>query len=309
MKKKHFESTARESSDNFQPAFLLSEEAPVWQKLQKVKTENGLYLVATPIGHLLDISLRGLIILEKVDLILCEDTRVTKKLLQTYNIHTPLLAYHEHNAEKMRPKILEKLHDGNAIALVSDAGMPLISDPGYKLVVEMHEQQIPVTCIPGASACLTGLVISGLPTNQFYFVGFLPQKKKAVSELLTKLKTIETTFIFYDTPNKILTSLKFFQEYFGENKIVIARELTKLYEEILSGTASELIAKISEQPLKGELVVFLANEVEDEVFDEEQILEELVELKKNYSNKELQKLLQEKFKISRNQAYELIHKS
>lgn len=307
MPKNFSETNAQLSSSHQYPNFIHQPQAPIWQKINAFEFSPGLYFVATPIGHLLDISLRGLIILEAVDLLLCEDTRVTKKLLQAYGIKQQLLSYHEHNANQMRPKIMQKLQEGQKIALVSDAGMPMISDPGYKLLLAAREENIYTSCIPGPSAAITGLALSGIPTNMFHFVGFLPQKKKARTEILEPLKTLPSTLILYESANRIQKTLDEIKQLYGNRQAAITRELTKKFETILTGSIDELIKKCEEAPLKGEVVLVIEGNHEDISFSDEDIQAEIKAQSSFMSKKELIKHLQAKFQISRNEAYDFVH--
>ena len=198
-----------------------------------VKLPPGLYLVATPIGNLSDITLRALAVLSLADHLCCEDTRHTQKLLGHYGISARTSAYHDHNAARERPKILKKLADGGAVALVSDAGTPLISDPGYKLVREAAAQGSAVISIPGASALLAGLTSSGLPTDSFFFAGFLPAKEAAARARLAELHSVPGTLILFESANRLPRVLGLLNEAYGGRELVIARELTKRFEEII----------------------------------------------------------------------------
>jgi 16S rRNA (cytidine1402-2'-O)-methyltransferase len=219
----------------------------------------GLHLVATPIGNLADVTLRALATLASVDYVLCEDTRVTAKLLDRYQISTTLKPYHDHNAAKVRPGILHDLRMGAAIALVSDAGMPLISDPGWKLVRDARSAGLNVTVVPGASAALAAIAMSGLPTDRFMFCGFLPPRSAARRTALVQLAAIPATLVFYETAPRIASTLADLAAVLGERETVIAREITKLYEEVLSGTPSALAAAIAARGgLKGELCLLVA---------------------------------------------------
>src|SRR3954469_13265530 len=191
-----------------------------------------LALVATPIGNLGDISARALETLREADLIACEDTRVTGNLLNKFEIRRPILPYHDHNAETMRPKLIERLQHGETVALVSDAGMPLISDPGYKLVQAATAAGIAVTVIPGPSAPLAALVLSGLPSDRFLFAGFLPVKDGARRETLQELKDLRSTLLFFETGPRLAASLATCADVLGERPAAVARELTKLHEEV-----------------------------------------------------------------------------
>jgi 16S rRNA (cytidine1402-2'-O)-methyltransferase len=218
----------------------------------------GLHLVATPIGNLRDISLRALATLSAADLILAEDTRVTRVLLAHYGITTPLWAYHEHNAAEMRPKVLNLLQKGQALALVSDAGTPLVSDPGYKLVEDAIENGFAVTAIPGASAILTALVVAGLPTDRFFFEGFLPNKSSARQTRLSELSAIPGTLVFFESPHRLQGMLSDARQCLGDRPAAVARELTKFFETVRRGTLSELFALYeNEATPKGEIVVLI----------------------------------------------------
>lgn len=218
----------------------------------------GLHVVATPIGNLRDISLRALATLSAADLILAEDTRVTRVLLAHYGITTPLWAYHEHNAAEMRPKVLKLLEKGQALALVSDAGTPLVSDPGYKLVEGAIENGYPVTAIPGASAILTALVVAGLPTDRFFFEGFLPNKSSARQTRLSELSAIPGTLVFFESPHRLQAMLKDAGHILGNRQAAVARELTKFFETVRRGRLSDLLALYeNEATPKGEIVVLI----------------------------------------------------
>ena len=212
--------------------------------------------MATPIGNAGDITLRALDLLRRADRIACEDTRVTGGLLARYGIATPLLAYHEHNAARMRPLLLERLRRGETIALVSDAGTPLVSDPGYKLVRAVVEAGIPVTTLPGASAALAALVLSGLPTDRFFFAGFLPPRSAARRTALAELAGIAATLIFFESAGRLADALADMAAVLGARDAAVARELTKLYEEVRRGTVTELAAHYAaaDRP-KGEIVI------------------------------------------------------
>src|ERR671921_302244 len=216
----------------------------------------GLYVVATPIGNLKDVSFRALSVLAAADAVLAEDTRVTKTLLAHYGITTPLVAYHEHSNEGVR--------EGQALALVSDAGTPLVSDPGYKLVQAAIEAGLPVTPIPGPSAVLTALVASGLPTDRFFFEGFLPAKSGARRTRLAEIGAIPGTLMLFEGPHRLPEMLADAAEVLGERQAVVARELTKMFETIRRGTLSELARQFAEEgPPKGEIVVLIGEASKD----------------------------------------------
>ena len=216
----------------------------------------GLHVVATPIGALADITLRALETLAAVDLILCEDTRVTRKLTSHYGVSTPLNAYHEHNAAEMRPKVLARLAAGERIALVSDAGTPLVSDPGYKLVRDAIEAGAAVTAAPGASATLTALVLSGLPTDRFFFEGFLPSKAQARASRIAELARIPATLVFFETGPRVAAALADLAIGLGDRPAALARELTKRFEEVRRGSLAELASELAAEPApKGEIAL------------------------------------------------------
>lgn len=219
----------------------------------------GLYLVATPIGNLRDITLRALDLLAVADLVACEDTRVTGKLMARYGLTARRLPYHEHNAERMRPQLIERLKAGATVALVSDAGTPLISDPGYKLVRAALAEGIAVTALPGPSSALAALVVSGLPTDRFLFAGFLPPKTAARKRILGELAALRATLVFFETAPRLAATLTDLAETLGEREAAVARELTKLFEEVRRGSLATLAAHYQAAgPPKGELVITVA---------------------------------------------------
>jgi 16S rRNA (cytidine1402-2'-O)-methyltransferase len=216
----------------------------------------GLYVTATPIGHARDISLRALEVLKGCDAIAAEDTRVTSKLLSIYGISKPLTAYNDHNAARERPRLLRRLAGGARIALVSDAGTPLVSDPGYKLVREALSEGVAVHAVPGASAALAALAIAGLPTDRFLFAGFLPPKSAARRSALEEFKGLSATLIFFESPHRLAESLRDFADVLGDREAAVARELTKLHEECRRGTLGALAAHYADAALpKGEITL------------------------------------------------------
>jgi 16S rRNA (cytidine1402-2'-O)-methyltransferase len=222
-----------------------------------------LYLVATPIGNLEDITYRAVRILSEADLIACEDTRQSRKLLDHYNIHKPTISYHDHNEAERTAELAARLVNGAVIALVSDAGMPLVSDPGYRLVRAAVQAGVPVVPIPGPSASLTALAGSGLPTDAFYFGGFLPAKPGQRAQLLETLAESQATLIFYEAPHRILEALESIETVLGARPIVVARELTKIHEEFLRGTAAEIRAQLeSRDAVKGEITLLIGKATE-----------------------------------------------
>ncbi len=246
--------------------------------------QPGLYAVATPIGNLGDITVRALMTLSAADLILCEDTRTTSKLLQRYAIKTKLSPYHEHNAEKVRPGILGRLKDGAAMALVSDAGMPLVSDPGYRLLGEAASLGIAVTVCPGPSAVLTALALSGLPTDRFSFFGFMPAKKSARERLFAEIAKLHSTLIFFDSPHRIVASLRDIETSLPGRTVAVARELTKLYEEVMRGTPGEVRTALEARAsIKGEITLIVSGPSGHEPASEETIEAEITAALKTLS--------------------------
>ena len=232
------------------------EEATLAAAAEAATLAPGLYLVATPIGNLADITLRGLAVLRGVDRIWCEDTRVTAKLLARYEISTRLEAYHDHNAEQVRPAILAVLRRGERVALVSDAGTPLVSDPGYKLVRATIAENLPVTAAPGPSAALTALILSGLPSDTFLFAGFLPSRQAARRRALERWVALEATLVFFESTPRLAESLADMAELLGNRAAAIARELTKLHEEMRRGGLRGLAEHYRRAgPPRGEAVV------------------------------------------------------
>ena len=218
-----------------------------------------LYLVATPIGNLEDITLRALRILKEVDLVACEDTRHSRKLLNHYGITTALTAYHQHNEEPKAERLVEKLQHGKSIALISDAGTPGISDPGYRIVVACRNAGLPVVAVPGPSAVISALAISGLPTDAFVFAGFLPAKSTPRREALARLRAESRTTLFYEAPHRLGETLaEIVAELGGERMVAVARELTKLHEELVRGTAEEVQQHFAAKEIKGEIVLLIA---------------------------------------------------
>jgi 16S rRNA (cytidine1402-2'-O)-methyltransferase len=226
--------------------------------------DAGLYVVATPIGNLKDVSFRALSVLAASDAVLAEDTRVTKTLLAHYGITTPLVPYHDHSNEAVRERMVLRVREGQALALVSDAGTPLVSDPGYKLVQAAIEAGLPVTPIPGPSAALTALVVSGLPTDRFFFEGFLPAKAGARRSRLATIGAIPGTLMIFEAPHRLPEMLVDAAEVLGDRPAVVARELTKMFETVRRGTLPELAAQFgAEGPPKGEIVVLIGQARED----------------------------------------------
>jgi len=279
--------------------------------LSKNKDSGTLYICGTPIGNLEDITLRVLKILKEVKIIAAEDTRHTKKLLGHYQINTKVTSYYEYNKFKKAPYLVEILKNGQDIALVSDAGMPGISDPGYVLINLALKNNIKLIPVPGVSALITALVVSGLPTDKFVFEGFLPRKIKERKKYFRSIENEERTIIFYEAPHRLKKTLKDMLEILGDRKIVIARELTKKYEEIIRGNLIQVLSEINAKEIKGEITLIVQGGFENKGNDsidflmKEGIIEEYLNKLKiqGYSNKEIIKISQEKFSIPKNTIY------
>ena len=216
-----------------------------------------LYIVGTPIGNLEDITLRALRILKEADVIACEDTRHTQKLLNHFDIHKEMVSYHEHNEMTRSPELLIQMEQGAKVALVSDAGMPLVSDPGYRLVTLCARHKIPVIPVPGPSALLAALAASGLPSDEFLFIGFVPARSSERRRTLERLRIEERTIIFYEAPQRVAECLADALEILGDRSACVARELTKIHEEFLRGKLSQLAERLAERPARGEITVLL----------------------------------------------------
>lgn len=248
--------------------------------LEREKPQAGLYLVSTPIGNRADITLRALHILGNVDLILCEDTRLTKPFLSFYHIQTPLSSYHDHSPERVREKILTLLQHNQSIALVSDAGTPLISDPGYKLVQACYQHHIHVTALPGPCAPIMALTLSGLPPDQFQFGGFIPSKSSARRTFYDHHRSVRMPLIFFETALRLLPSLHDLHACLGNRHIAVARELTKKFEDVRRGSVETLIAMYEKEgPPKGELILIIEGDSKDPRASEESICQILEDLK------------------------------
>ena len=254
---------------------------------ETVELKSGLYVTATPIGNLKDITLRALEVLKAVDIIACEDTRVSGKLLSHYGIRTKLAPYHEHNAARVRPRLLARLGDGGRVALIADAGIPLISDPGLKLVAEARQHGFYVTTIPGASAVLCSLAAAGLPSDRFTFLGFVPHKDRARGHLLDEVKLIAGTLIFFESARRLAATLKAMERAFGaDRRAALCREMTKLHEEVLILPLGELRADIEGRvSLKGEIVILVAP-APAAATDQEKLDQALAEALQNLSVRE-----------------------
>ena len=275
------------------------------------KDTGILYICGTPIGNLEDITLRALKVLKEVNLIAAEDTRHTLKLLNHYQINTKITSYYEYNKFKKAPYLVEILKKGQDIALVSDAGMPGISDPGYVLIDLALKDKIEIIPIPGVSALITALVVSGLPTDKFVFEGFLPRKIKERKRYFKSIENEERTIIFYEAPHRLKRALKDMLEILGDRKVVLARELTKMYEEIIRGKLSQILSKIDSKEIKGEITLIVQGGIKKKENDSldflknECIMQEYLKKLKNqgYSNKDIIKIAQEKLNIPKNLIY------
>ena len=267
--------------------------------------KNGLYIVATPIGNLQDMSQRAIEVLQEADTIACEDTRVTKKLFSLLGIslHKNFITLHDHNEDEQAQKIIDCVLSGQSVAQVSDAGSPLISDPGYKLIKQCKQAGIYITAIPGCCAFVTALQLSGLPTNRFMFVGFIPNKDKARADLFKKYKNLDATLIFYETAPRLLKTLTVAKDVFGNREMSVARELTKVYEECQTACVEDLIAYYTENPPKGEMVFMVspAAEEEKEEIDVEELLREKLQ---TTSLKTAVKEIVEAYGLNKNDVYE-----
>jgi len=244
-----------------------------------VRMPGTLFIIGTPIGNLEDLSFRALRALKEADRIACEDTRHTRRLLDHYGIEKPLISYHEHNENERAAELLRELEQGRTIALVSDAGTPLIADPGYRLVHAARERGIPVSPIPGPSAIMAALSASGLATDAFLFAGFLPAKASARRRALESWRTLEATLVFYEAPHRVVESLRTIAEAMGDRRVVVARELTKIHEEFLDGTAASVASELAARPaVKGEFTILVARSEEVPAVDAADIESEVAEL-------------------------------
>ena len=267
--------------------------------------KNGIYLVATPIGNIADITLRAIETLKTADIIACEDTRVTKKLFSLLGISTgskKFIPMHDHNENDVAQNLINLASEGAVVAYVSDAGSPLISDPGFKLAQRCRDQNIYLTTIPGACAAISALQLSGLPTNTFTFAGFIPNKDKARQETFSKYASFDTTLIFYETANRLTRTLSVASHIFKNRQISVIREITKLHEECQTGTPEVLLNHFTENPPKGEIVLVIAPNNE-----ESQQIDFIPELKKEMQTSSLKtavKTIVEKFGANNNDVYQ-----
>jgi 16S rRNA (cytidine1402-2'-O)-methyltransferase len=277
---------------------------PTLARLFAQALEPGLYLVATPIGHLADITLRALATLAQADEVYCEDTRHSRTLLSHYGITTRLNAYHEHNAATERPRILAKLAAGRRIAMISDAGTPLISDPGFKLARSALEDGHRVISLPGPSAALAALTSSGLPSDCFLFAGFLPPRSGQRRTRLAGLAAVPSTLVFFEAPQRLDDALADMLAVLGDRPAAIARELTKLHEQVLRGTLATLTAGVAAEPLRGEIVVVIAPPLATDISDEA-IAGQLASLRQSLSLRDASRQLAETLGLAKSRVYDI----
>jgi len=265
-----------------------------------------LYIVATPIGNLEDITLRAIRTLKEVDIIAAEDTRHTQTLLRHFSINTPLTSYHEHNERAKAGQLVARLERGQSIALVSDAGTPAISDPGYRLIIEAIRMRIPVVPIPGPSALIAALSASGLPTDGFNFRGFLPSRKRERRSKLQELRGDRYSIVVYETPHRLKESLDDIREILGDRGMVLAREVSKVHEEFLRGRISEVIAEVSQRQIRGEVTLVIEGCSVSDPPSEDVLSEEIARLIADGMRvKEVAEVLGEKYGYSKRQIYAL----
>ncbi|MCX7338533.1 MAG: 16S rRNA (cytidine(1402)-2'-O)-methyltransferase [Alphaproteobacteria bacterium] len=265
---------------------------------QTLGLKPGLYIVATPIGNLEDITVRALRILKSCDLIACEDSRISRTLLSHYSINKPLVVYHDHNADHIRPRLLQDIKDGKSIVLISDAGTPLISDPGYKLVKMCQENDVYYTVIPGACAVISGLVLSGMPSDRFFFAGFVESAKFPAHQ------RIDGTLIYYESSKRLVKTLQKMAQIFNNRHVTVVREITKIFEEAVAGTFEEAISHFTDHPARGEIVITLSPPSQTELSDDD-INALLTHHLKTESVKDASRIVAETLGISKKHTYQL----
>ena len=281
----------------------------VIDQLNKKNFLPGLYIVSTPIGNLADISIRALSLLSMSNLILCEDTRNSKKLIMKYGIKGTLKAFHKFNSTKEIPNILNKLKEGFIISIISDAGTPLISDPGESIVQKCIKEKIPVFSLPGASSVLGGIVLSGIDTSKFTFLGFTPQIKKLKGQFLERIIFSQETIIIYESPKRIKSSLSYFNKHIPNRKIAIIRELTKKNEEVVRGTVETVNDEfLKRADIKGELTLIIEGGeiIKKNQFNNNEILSIINLYKKTMTDKEIVLKVSSKFNVAKRKVYQLI---
>ncbi|HJD55260.1 MAG TPA: 16S rRNA (cytidine(1402)-2'-O)-methyltransferase [Rickettsia endosymbiont of Pyrocoelia pectoralis] len=272
----------------------------------------GLYIVSTPIGNFEDITLRAISTLKSSDIILCEDTRISQKLLAKHDLRTKLQVYNDHSDEKDRENIINLIKAGKIVSLISDAGTPLISDPGYKLIRELRTLNYYIDAVPGVSSPITALTLSALPTDRFLFCGFLPKTTESKKKIFAEFENIRATLIFFETASRLIKTLLAAKEILGNREICVARELTKLYQETTTANIDEVIEFYQNNTLKGEIVLLISGNSEKNEDDLEQDLENFIKLcfGKNLSAKTTTDLAYDKFKnvYSKSEIYKLVNK-
>jgi len=272
-------------------------------------SSGTLYIVATPVGNLEDITFRAIKVLKQADLIAAEDTRHSKKLLSHYNIPTKLISCHEHNETNKAPQIISHLKNGLNIALISDAGTPTISDPGYKLVTAVAKEKLDIIPIPGCSAAIAGLSVSGLPTDSFLFLGFLSKKQQKQRQAIEAITNQSATLIFYESPRRIKALIDNILNILGDRKACLAREITKLHEEYIRGNLSDILKTLEKkETIKGECSLFVQGQSEKKIIDQEDlekiILDRLITT--DLGTSDLARQISKEFKLSKKQVYETI---
>lgn len=263
-----------------------------------------LYLVATPIGNLMDITLRALQVLKEADVIACEDKRVSSKLLNHYGISKPLMSYHDHNAAQIRPRLVTLLQEGKKVAYITDGGMPLISDPGFKLVLACQQEKLPYTVIPGPSAPLMALCLSGLSPERFFFCGFLSSKQEARRTALQDINQLSATLLFFESPKRVVSFLKDARDMLGDREGAVCREMTKMFEEVQKNSLSFLIDYYEAHPPRGEVVIVIEGYSGSDPLDEEELEERLREALQSHSVKEAADLVSKAFGLSKREVYQ-----
>lgn len=266
---------------------------------------SNIYFVPTPIGNMKDITLRALEVLEKSDIIYCEDTRNSQNLLKFHNINTKLISYHKFNESERVEEIISNIENGKTVSVISDAGMPIINDPGFVILQEVIKKGISYEILPGACALINGICGSGFDATNFVYMGFVPKTESEREKFFKNFKDMNVTGIFYESPHRLLKTLKSLYAQFGNINVCVCRELTKLFEEYKRGFIDEIISYYEEKGVKGEIVLVIEKIVdEQEDFD---VTNEIFKLKKEgYSNKDIVKILKDNFNISKNEAYELV---
>ena len=266
---------------------------------------SNIYFVPTPIGNMKDITLRALEVLENSDIIYCEDTRNSQNLLKFHNINTKLISYHKFNESERVEEIISNIESGKTVSVISDAGMPIINDPGFVILQEVIKKGISYEILPGACALINGICGSGFDTTNFVYMGFIPKTKAEREKFFKNFKDMNVTGIFYESPHRLLKTLKSLYTQFGNINVCVCRELTKLFEEYKRGCIDEIISYYEEKGVKGEIVLVIEKIVDKkEAFD---VANEILKFKKEgYSNKDIVKILKDNFNISKNEAYELV---